>query len=72
MVLDGSEDTTRRAKLMLCWDVNNGVTRRSWARNANAELAIKREMERNPQLKVTLPNHCDEGLLKSLAGEGRK
>lgn len=74
MVLDGTADTTRRAKLMLCWDVNNGVTRRSWSGggNTNAEFAIRREMERNPQLKVTMPNHADQGLLKGLAAEGRK
>jgi len=71
MVLDGSEDATRRAQLMLGWDVNNGVCRRAWARNDNAEFAIRREMERNPQLKVTLPNHTDAELLKSLASGGR-
>jgi len=72
MVLDGSEDASRRAKLMLCWDVNNGVCRRAWARNDNAEGAIRREMERNPQLKVTMPNHADEDLLAKLAEKGRE
>ena len=72
MVLDGSDDASRRAKLMLFWDVNNGVCRRAWAQNDNAEGAIRREMERNPQLKVTMPNHADSGLLAELAAEGRQ
>lgn len=72
LVLDGSDDASRRAALMLNWDVNNGVCRRSWSGNANAEFAIKREMERNPQLKVTIPNHADKGLLAGLAAAGRE
>ena len=56
MVIDGSEDSARRLESMLFWDVNNGIARRSWARNEGAVFAIKREMERNPNLKVTLPN----------------
>ena len=56
MVIDGSEDSARRLESMLFWDVNNGIARRSWARNEGAVFAIKREMERNPNLKITLPN----------------
>jgi len=63
MTLDGSADADRRLKSMLFWDVNNGIARRSWARNDEAIFAIKREMDRNPQLKVTLPNVVDENLL---------
>jgi len=63
LVLDGSEDADRRLKQMLFWDVNNGIARRSWARNKEALFAIKREMERTPNLKVTLPNLVDENLL---------
>ncbi len=63
MTLDGSADADRRLKSMLFWDVNNGIARRSWARNEEAIFAIQREMDRNPQLKVTLPNIVDEGLL---------
>jgi urocanate hydratase len=64
MVLDGSEDAQRRLENMLFWDVNNGIARRSWARNDGAVFAIKRAMEHNPQLKVTLPNFVDDGLFK--------
>lgn len=63
MLLDGSEDADRRLKSMLFWDVNNGISRRSWARNEGAIFAIKRAMEAEPNLKVTLPNLVDEGLL---------
>jgi urocanate hydratase len=63
MTLDGSADADRRLKSMLFWDVNNGIARRSWARNDEAIFAIKREMDRNPQLKVTLPNIVDDALL---------
>jgi urocanate hydratase len=63
MVLDGSKDAQRRLESMLFWDVNNGIARRSWARNEEAVFAIKREMERNPNLKVTLPNFVDDSLL---------
>lgn len=62
MLLDGSEDADRRLKSMLFWDVNNGISRRSWARNEGAVFAIKRAMEAEPNLKVTLPNFVDEGL----------
>jgi urocanate hydratase len=66
MLLDGSEDADRRLKSMLFWDVNNGISRRSWARNDGAIFAIKRAMEANHQLKVTLPNIPDEQLLDEL------
>ena len=66
LVLDGSADADRRLKSMLFWDVNNGIARRSWARNKEANFAIKREMERTPNLKVTLPNLVDENLLQGL------
>lgn len=64
MVLDGSEDASRKLKNMLFYDVNNGISRRSWARNDEAIFAIKREMERTPELKVTLPNLVDDDLLE--------
>lgn len=63
MVLDGSADSDRRLKSMLFWDVNNGISRRSWARNEGAIFAIKRAMEVEPLLKVTLPYLVDETLL---------
>ncbi len=62
MVLDGSKDAQRRLESMLFWDVNNGIARRSWARNEEAIFAIKREMKKNPNLKVTLPNLVDNDL----------
>ena len=62
MLLDGSEDADRRLKSMLFWDVNNGISRRSWARNEGAIFAIKRAMQAEPNLKVTLPNFVDESL----------
>jgi len=65
MVLDGSEEADRRLRSMLFWDVNNGISRRSWARNDGAMFAIKREMEKTPGLKVTFPNIADDDLLKS-------
>lgn len=63
MVLDGSPDAERRLKSMLFWDVNNGISRRSWARNHEAVFAIKRAMEHEPLLKVTLPNFVDDSVL---------
>jgi len=65
MVLDGSNDADRRLKMMLHWDVNNGISRRSWARNEAAVFAIKREMERSPGLLVTLPNFADDALIEN-------
>ncbi|MDF2437109.1 MAG: urocanate hydratase [Bacteroidota bacterium] len=66
MVLDGTADSERRLRSMLFWDVNNGIARRSWARNEEALFAIKREMERTPEMKVTLPNIVDDKLLEGL------
>ena len=64
MVIDGSDDADRHISEMLLWDVNNGIARRSWARNKAAVNAIRREMERTPLLEVTLPNEADESLVK--------
>ncbi len=64
MVLDGSEDAERRLKSMLFWDVNNGISRRSWARNEGAVFAINRAMKTNPDLKVTLPNFVEDRLIE--------
>jgi urocanate hydratase len=64
MVIDGSPDSDRHIREMLFWDVNNGITRRSWARNEGARSAIEREMARTPGLRVTLPNIADENLVK--------
>jgi urocanate hydratase len=66
MLLDGSSEAEARLKKMLFYDVNNGIARRSWARNDGALFAAKREMERTPQLKVTLPNLVDDDLLEDL------
>ncbi len=66
MLLDGSEDSDRRLRSMLHWDVNNGIARRSWARNDEAVFAIKRAMEKEPLLKVTLPNNADDKILDNL------
>ncbi|MEI6821043.1 MAG: urocanate hydratase [Bacteroidota bacterium] len=66
MLLDGTADADRRLKAMLFWDVNNGISRRSWARNQEAIFAIKRAMLAEPKLKVTLPNFVDEELLNKL------
>ena len=60
MVIDGSEDSDRHIREMLFWDVNNGIARRSWARNGGSMDAIRREMERTPELVVTLPNRVDD------------
>jgi len=66
MLLDGSADADRRLRSMLHWDVNNGIARRSWARNKEAMFAAKRAMESEPKLKVTLPNIVDDRLLDNL------
>ena len=66
MVLDGSADSERRLKSMLFWDVNNGIARRSWARNEGAVFAIQRAMENEPNLKVTIPNMVDENVIEGL------
>lgn len=66
MLLDGSSDADRRLKSMLHWDVNNGIARRNWARNEGAIFAIKRAMEREPLLKVTIPEIVDDHLVDNL------
>jgi urocanate hydratase len=71
MVIDGSQDSARHIKDMLLWDVNNGIARRSWARNEGAMFAIKREMERTPLLKVTLPNLADKELIDRVFAENK-
>ncbi|MGI5848308.1 MAG: urocanate hydratase [Candidatus Cryptobacteroides sp.] len=70
MVIDGSEDSARRIRQMLFWDVNNGIARRSWARNEGAERAIRREMACTPSLQVTLPHHADERLIIQALNQG--
>ncbi len=64
MVLDGSEDADRHLREMLYWDVNNGIARRSWARNKEAIFTAKRAMKENPELKITLPNEADESVIE--------
>lgn len=66
MTIDGSDEADRRLRQMLHWDVNNGIARRSWARNDSALFAIKRAMAENPNLKVTLPNLADDQLINGL------
>ena len=66
LVIDGSDDSDRRLRSMLFWDVNNGISRRSWARNEGAMFAIRRAMENEPNLKVTIPNLVDDDLLNRL------
>ena len=63
MLIDGSADSDRHIREMLFWDVNNGIARRSWARNDGARTAIEREMARTPLLRVTLPNAADDSLI---------
>jgi urocanate hydratase len=69
MLLDGSADAHRRLTMMLHWDVNNGIARRNWARNEGAIFAIKRAMEQEPRLKVTIPELVDESVLASVFAE---
>ena len=66
MVLEGNKESERRLKSMLYWDVNNGIARRSWARNDAALFAIKRAMATEPNLKITLPHLVEEDLLNNL------
>jgi urocanate hydratase len=66
MLLDGSAECDRRLRMMLHWDVNNGISRRSWARNEGAVFSIKRAMEKEPLLKVTLPQMVDDQLLENI------
>ncbi len=69
MVIDGTEEAARRIRMMLLWDVDNGIARRSWARNEGARAAICREMERTPGLRVTVPHLADEALIKKILNE---
>ena len=64
MVIDGSEEASARAERMLSWDVDNGIARRSWARNSGAMFTARREMERNPNLHITLPNLADDEVIR--------
>jgi len=66
MLLDGSEDADRRLRMMLHWDVNNGIARRNWARNEGAIEAIKRAMKEEPALKITLPELVEDKLLDDM------
>ncbi|MDR3226419.1 MAG: urocanate hydratase [Prevotellaceae bacterium] len=66
MMIDGSNEAEQRIKSMLHWDVNNGIARRSWARNEGAMFAIKREMQRTPNLQITLPNIADDDLIEEV------
>lgn len=69
MVIDGSEEADRRIRQMLFWDVNNGIARRSWARNEGALEAIRRQMERTPGLRVTLPRIADDDVIREALKE---
>ena len=68
LTLDGSKLAEEKLQNMLFWDVNNGIARRNWARNKEAIFAIKREMSRNPKLKVTLPNIANDGIIDNAVG----
>jgi urocanate hydratase len=63
MVLDGSKETENKLRMMLHWDVNNGIARRSWARNEGAMFTLEREMKRTPGLKVTVPFIADDNII---------
>jgi urocanate hydratase len=66
MVLDGTEETGEKLRMMLHWDVNNGIARRSWARNEGALFTLQREMERTPGLRVTVPYIADDQLINDI------
>jgi len=66
LTIDGSQNSEKKLVNMLFWDVNNGIARRNWARNKEAIFAIKREMDRNPKLKVTLPNIANQDFIDGL------
>jgi len=66
MLLDGSKDAHSKLKNMLFWDVNNGISRRSWARNDGAIFSAKRAMETNPKLKITIPNIVEDNIIENL------
>ena len=68
-ITDLAEDAARRIREMLFWDVNNGIARRSWARNDGAVEAIRREMARTPGLQVTLPNSADDNVIRNALNE---
>jgi urocanate hydratase len=72
MLIDGSADSERKLQAMLHWDVNNGIARRSWARNPGAEWAIARAMEQEPRLRVTVAQHASEAVVKSALGANAK
>ena len=63
MVINGDDDSARHIREMLFWDVNNGIARRSWARNDGSMSSIEREMQRTPGLQVTMPNIVDDELI---------
>ena len=69
LVLDGSAESGRRLSMMLNWDVNNGIARRSWARNKGAMSTLEREMKRTPELKVTVPFLADDDVVNKALGE---
>ena len=69
MVIDGSDEAARHIREMLFWDVNNGIARRSWARNDGARFAIEREMARTPGLRVTLPNMAEDAVIEEALGD---
>ncbi|MDE6338180.1 MAG: urocanate hydratase, partial [Muribaculaceae bacterium] len=71
MVIDGSEESARHIDEMLLWDVNNGIARRSWARNKGAMDAIRRQMEKTPGLKVTMPHIADDALVEAVISDKR-
>ena len=66
LLLDGSADALRKLRNMLFYDVNNGIARRAWARNSNAEFSIKKEAFASSQLQVTLPSHVDDRIIQKL------
>ena len=66
LLIDGSKESDEKINSMLFWDVNNGIARRSWARNKEAIFTIKRTMKKNKQLKITIPNYCDNDIINKL------
>jgi urocanate hydratase len=64
MVLDGGDSCDRRIRAMVPWDVNNGIARRAWAKNTGAEFAIRRAMQAEPRMTVTMPEHADDALIQ--------
>lgn len=72
LLLDGTDDADRRLQSMLAWDVNNGIARRAWARNAGAEFAARRAMQAEPRMQVTLPAHADDKVVRAALGAAFK